>query len=151
MLCPLQERSLGSVCPSVSFSPTGLWLKLEKFFSSKRVEIDVTARPVNYLQFVFWHPDPCPADHCASLRQNQLIRSFSKFRVRGFCKRNEWLERRTYRWEYDAYIVPFWQCRINPLGGPMPTWNGGPSNPPPFPLPLSFPSVPLEVGPLKYG
>ena len=96
MLCPLQERSLGSVCPSVSFSPTGLWLKLEKFFSSKRVEIDVTARPVNYLQFVFWHPDPCPADHCASLRQNQLIRSFSKFRVRGFCKRNEWLERQTF-------------------------------------------------------
>jgi len=66
------------------------------------------------------------------------------------------------------------QCQINPSGGPMPTRKWGPSNPPyppfPFPfLPLSpppslsvllpllfpfpppFPSLPLEVGPLKYS
>jgi len=45
------------------------------------------------------------------------------------------------------------QCRINLSGDPMPTRNGGPSNPlpsPSLPLPSDFPSLPLEVGPLKY-
>jgi len=35
------------------------------------------------------------------------------------------------------------------LQGPMPTRNGSPSNSPRFPFPL--PSLPLEVGPLKYS
>ena len=50
------------------------------------------------------------------------------------------------------------QCRINPSGGPMSTWNGGPSNPPPLSFPSPAPFLPLlspflslalEVGPLK--
>ena len=60
-------------------------------------------------------------------------------------ERDRQTDRQSFYVNCSIVVLTSDQCPINPSGGPMPTRNGGPSNPLHSPsLPFPFPLLPLS-------